>query len=337
MNLKKAQYVTVNDSRLIANGSLNVGGELVPLSNFDFGIYGDVQRKVLVSWCGGAKVNYGSAVSSSFISRREVVVDVVGGGGVSLDIGVEKLILDSSPVSVGKYRLCIEVNLDVPLKTIGEVPEHVKPLVQYSEVLNVVFSLDFCASPLLNEVSRKRPVYDGYGQLGFFIADLQKMNDYVVSRLGPGKINLKNAFCETEIANELFEEGLLILVWGMTPWQYYIYGLDEVADAKYVPGLIRPQFEGKYRLRSDITEPSVVPGEFLLNWPECMLVDFPKISLGGSGETVSVEVSVMGFYIPGIGVGPRLAVITASRQESEMVIDPLLRVDIESVEPELGF
>lgn len=73
--------------------------------------------------------------------------------------------------------------------------------------------------------------------------------------------NLKDAFCETEIANELFEEGLLILVWGMTPWQCYIYGLDSPKDIALVPSLNNPQFRGSYKFRSDIKRPSIVPGE----------------------------------------------------------------------------
>ena len=233
--------------------------------------------------------------------------------------------------------LCVDVSLDVPLKTLVDVPVHVKPLLQYSEVVNVMMSLECSEVSVLNSSIERHPVYDGYGQLGFFIADLDKMNDYILSRLGCNDVNLKDAFCETEIAGELFEQGLLILVWGMTPWQYYIYGLDGPADFALVPGLSVPHFRGSYKLRSETKNPSVVPGEFLLNWPECLSIDFPKITLAGDGERVDIEVHVMGFHVVGGGVGPNLSVITACRQEGEPTIQPLLMVDIESVEPELGF
>lgn len=338
MGVGKMQYVTVNDSRIVASGFLEIGGTIIPLESFEFREYANVQRKVLLGWCCQSTVmKYGRAVSSQFISSKSIVLDVAKSNGVLLDIGVEKILLESMERVAGKYTLRIDICLDIPLEALGDVPEHVMPLVQYSEILNVLVSMTPSGEEAMPMLKKPRPVYDGYGQLGFFLADLQKMNDYIVARLGAGKINLKDAFCETEIANELFEEGLLVLVWGMTPWHYYIYGLEKAEDAKFLPVLPKPQFQGRYRLRSDIQNPSVVPGEFLLNWPDCLDMEFPKLSLGGEGELLSVGVHVQGFYVPGVGIGPRLSVIVASRGSDEPIIEPLLMVDIESVEARLGF
>jgi len=337
MSLDKVQYVSITDSRLIANGVLDVAGTEVPLSNFDFAEFGSVQRKTLIGWSGKTEgVKYGAAVSSRKISTNTISLNVSGSGDVVLKLGSERITLGTRNITSGRYELTVDVYLDVPLKALGDVPAHVKPLLQYSEIVNVMMSLGGEDVPTLISDEKKHPVYDGYGQLGFFIADLERMNDYILSRLGDNKLNLKDAFCETEIAGELFEEGLLILVWGMTPWQYYIYGLDRPVDSGLVPGLNAPQFRGSYKFRSEIKRPSVVPGEFLLNWPECLNIDFPKIALEGDAEEVSIEVHVMGFHVVGGGVGPNLSVITACRQEGGAT-EPLLMVDIENVESELGF
>jgi len=338
MSVGKVRYITANDSRLVAGGVLDVAGTKIPLSKFDFAEFSSVQRKILVGWAAGDEaVRYGPAVSSRKISEKKINVEISVDGTVELDLGTEIIALDTQFLAAGSYELNVSVYLDVPLKALGDVPEHIRPLLQYSEIVNVMMRLERANSEGRYKAQVKQPVYDGYGQLGFFIADLERMNDYVVSRLGGDKLNLKDAFCETEIANELFEQGLLILVWGMTPWQYYIYGLDEGGDAGLIPRAENPQFCGRYKFREDITNPSVVPGDFLLNWPDCLGMDFPKISLNGAGESVSVEVHVLGFYMPGGGIGPNLPIISVCRSGGDAVTEPLLMVDIESVEPELGF
>ena len=337
MKSANVRYVTVNDSRLVAGGKLEIGSAVVHLNEFDFGEFGSIQRKIIVGWFGEQRTRYSTAVRGREISSKEILIVDEHGGPVVLDLGCERLLLAEGGQAHTCYKLVVQVSLEIPLEAFGDVPAHIEPLLQYSEILHVTVSLfgEDVAAHL--ELSSKRPVYDGYGELGFFLADLGKMNEYIVSRLGADVVNLKDAFCETEIANELFAEGLLVLVWGMTPWHYYLYGLSEPGDAAYIPRLINPQFEGSYRLRREIQNPSVVPGEFLLNWPECLSKSFPKIKIGGEGELLKVQVSVMGFYVPNVGVGPPLSVITASREDSEPIIDPLLMVDIEAVEPKLCF
>lgn len=337
MKDSRVSYIAVNDSRLVAGGKLEIGSAIVDLDEFDFGEFGSTQRKVILGWCGEERARYSTAVRAREISSKEISISVESGGPVVLDLGCERLILDEEKRAHTCCKLSVKVSLEIPLEAFGEVPDHIKPLLQYSEILHVTVSLSSGDVGTHVESRDKHPVYDGYGELGFFLADLDKMNEYIVSRLGADVINLKDAFCETEIAKELFAEGLLVLVWGMTPWHYYLYGLSEPEDAAYIPRLANPQFQGSYRLRRDIQNPSVVPGELLMNWPECLSKSFPKIQIGGEGELLKVEISVMGFYVPNFGVGPPLSVIIASREESEPVIEPLLMVDIEAVEPRLCF
>jgi len=74
----------------------------------------------------------------------------------------------------------------------------------------------------------------------------------------------------------------------------------------------------------------------LLNWPECLSLDFPKVALEGEGEQVAVQVHVIGFHVLGGGVGPNFSVITACRQKGEGAAQPLLMVDIGGDEPGLA-
>lgn len=332
-----ARFVTINDSRLVASGKLQVGSALLDFNEVDFGEFRSTQRKVIVGWSGEERARYSSAVRSREISTKEISINDESGGRVILDLGCERLILGELKATPKSYQLYVSVSLEIPLEAFGDMPDHIKPLLQYSEIVRVTIDISCGNGEERTHTIAKRPVYDGYGDLGFFIADLNKMNEYIVSRLGSEVVNLKDAFCETEIANELFAEGLLVLVWGMTPWHYYLYGVDEPEDAAFIPRLFRPQFQGAYRLRRDIKNPSVVPGEFLLNWPECMAKEFPTITVAGDGGALKIEVNVMGFYVPNVGIGPPLSVIIASREDGEPKIEPLLMVDIEAVEPGLCF
>jgi len=338
MHGKKVQYITTNESRVIANAVRKGSGVDIAMADFDAAEFGSVQRKALLSWSREEQgTYYGAAVRSSKISERALDIEVRVPGDVSIDLGPEELVLDSGLIVQGRYVLSVEIYLDIPLKHSGEVPDHIKPLLKYSQIFHVIIRLRRASDLPLCISKGRNPVYNSYGQLGFFIADLEKMNAYIISRVGEGEINLKDAFCETELANELFEEGLLILVWGMTPTAYYVYGLDSADDRNLVPSIEQPQFTGTYKFRSDVQHPSVVPGEYLLNWPACLSSDFPKMTLAGKCEWVRVDVHVMGYYYMGIGTGPNFPVITAYRSEGIDTGQPLLMVDMAYATPQLCF
>jgi len=338
MKSSKVCYVTVNDSRLLASGAINIAGLNIPMSSFNFAEFKSLQRKTLVS-CSVMEEGplYGSAIGSRKISEQEMRLNISEAGPVEIEFAKEKFLVSAGDLSCGTYLLSVEVYLEVPLKAQGGVPEHIKPILHYSEVLRVIFRIGRTDNTVMQRATKRHPIYETYGELGFFIADLKRMNEYVVSRLGEGNINLKDAFCETEIANELFDRGLLILVWGVTPWTYYFYDLDSSGCIMKAPSLSRPQFTGVYKFISEIENPSLVPGDFLETWPDCLDLDFPRISLPGNVDSVQVDIHATGFYIPGVGIGPNLAVVTAYRNDDFVVGQPLLTADLESVESKLCF
>ncbi|MFR0675960.1 hypothetical protein ACLUUI_20035 [Enterobacterales bacterium AW_CKDN230030176-1A_HGKHYDSX7] len=334
MSSTNVSYVTLNDSRLMAEARLIIAGRDIPLSDFDFAEFAKVQRKTSLSWCCASEgQQYGPALGSRRLSACRQTIHIASSGPAALVLNAQTRIgLGSEWVESGSYTLSVEIYLEVPYKALQSVPDHIKPILHYSEVVNVRVVLQPVTSPLTTLV-KKSPLYETYGELGFFMADVNKMNAYITSKLGKGRFNLVDVFCETEIANELFDEGLLILVWGITPWTYYVYGLDSKDDLAQVPSLEQPQFSGVYALQSGIDTLSIVPGDYLMSWPDCLDIEFPKLSLGGKGETVHVDVHVMAYGVPDFGMGPYLTVVTAYRDEVQAARQPLLRCDIERVEP----
>ncbi|MFK3942558.1 hypothetical protein ACI2KC_12880 [Pseudomonas monteilii] len=334
MSTPKVSYVTLNDSRLMAEARLSIAGHDIPLSDFDFAEFGKVQRKTSLSWSSVSQgQQYGPALGSRKLSACRQAIRITSSGPAELVLDTQTRIgLGDDWVKSGSYILSVEIYLEVPYKALQSVPDHIKPILHYSEVVNVRVALEPATSPVMTAV-KKSPLYETYGELGFFMADLSKMNAYITSKLGKGRFNLVDVFCETEIANELFDEGLLILVWGITPWTYYVYGLDSKDDMAQVPSLEQPQFSGVYALQSGTDTLSIVPGDYLMSWPDCLDIEFPKLSLGGKGETVHVDVHVMGYGVPDFGMGPYLTVVTVYRDEIQVARQPLLMCDIERVEP----
>ena len=335
----ESKYLTLNDSRVVANATINLGVTSIDLRDYDFSLFSQQQRKVIFRWTRNSRVfDYRPTFKSTLLSSKQVLIHLASAcETVSIELAGEQITLDSTRLAPGIYYLDLTVYLDRPLKTLGEVPDHIKPMLEYSEIVNVTAVLSELGKPPSVIERYPGPVYDGAARLGFFLADIDKMDAFIKENLSCEIMDLQQAFCETEIANYLFEAGLLVLVWGMTPWQYYIHGLAKCEDVDLVPNVPLPQFNGRYKVRDDIQELSVVPGEQLLNWPLCRTQEWPKIALPGSGEAVSVDVHLRGFDpIPG-EFGPLLAVITVQRTGADPEIAPLLAVDIERAEPEPGY
>ncbi|QGG78326.1 hypothetical protein N028_24550 [Pseudomonas syringae USA011] len=333
------KYITLNDSRVIANGELDIGGKLITLCEFDFSEFSTVQRKVIFGWARGQdKVKYSEAFKSTLLSNKKVTFTLdADSQGASINLEGKRINLDLEAMPAGNYTLELKVFLDRPLEALGEVPDHIKPLLQYSEILNVTAIIDKKFDSTLSPTLHAGPVYDGASRLGFFLADLDKMDAIVTEASSTAIIDLQKEFCETEIANDLFEAGVLILVWGMTPWHYYIYGLSAASDVNLIPCAKKPQFRGQYKIRNDIRKLSVVPGEQLLNWPLCREKNWPKIDLLGDGESVELNLHLRAFDPIDGEFGPTLAVVTVHRVDEAPLIDPLLVVDIESVDIDPGY
>ncbi len=57
--------------------------------------------------------------------------------------------------------------------------------------------------------------------MGFVMIDINYFDSFLSKRERVVSNDLIEEFTTTELANELFDEGLMIICWGMVPWVYY--------------------------------------------------------------------------------------------------------------------
>lgn len=130
-------------------------------------------------------------------------------------------------------------------------------------------------------------VYGGLGHLGFFMTDLNVFSEFIKKEIGSQPVNLVELFTSTDLVDKCFEEGILIITWGIKPWHYYIFADNaslDFDDEEIVSGV--------YKLKNDIKELSVISGNELINWPACLEQEWPKIHLEGTGEKVSLSLHI---------------------------------------------
>jgi len=330
-------FLTVNDSTAVSGAELFIGDEVIKLSEVDFGKFRHEQRKVIVG--------LGSATSKSFSrpcpSRNNLIVSsqvynifVKEGSSPKLLIQGCQLEFENITLERGKFSVEVMVYLDIPIQQLDseQAPQHIKDSFHYSQVLNVTFSVSPIEQEAINfTTGLQSPIYDGYGQFGFFIANLESMNSFLVSKYGYGDLDLVYELTNTELASELFEKGIFILVWGLTPWHYYIYPLKERSDSMNLPVKETPDFRGVYKLATTASRFSVVSGVELASWHGCLSKKWPEIYLPGESETTELELHVRHFDPIDGSYGPMLSTIILFRSDDPLPLQPLLAADIESV------
>lgn len=130
-------------------------------------------------------------------------------------------------------------------------------------------------------------VYGALGHMGFFMTDLTAFSEFIKKEIGSQPLNLVDLFTSTDLVDRCFEEGILIITWGIKPWHYYI-----AADNASLDFDDEAIVSGVYKLKNEIKELSVIPGNELINWPSCLEQEWPGISLEGLGEKVSLSLHI---------------------------------------------
>jgi hypothetical protein len=307
------------------------GGQSIPMASFDFGEFASEQRKVIVSLIDAEHKRPTRSGNSRTISTKTYEWVLAQDSQFSLEYSGNSLGFSGESLSAGRYILTVDIFLDAPLIHLKEVPEHLRDSLKYSEVLNVILQVVPASESMCDPGSLPAPIYESYGNLGFFIADIDAMKSYVEKALGGGKHDLVKAFCSSELASELSELGVLAVVWGITPWTYYINCVESVKDISYLLGGGKEAFSGAYKLRNDGRVLSVVPGDRLLDWPACLSEQWPKLPLAGAGEYLDLKVFIREFDPFDGTYGPPLVNIVLCRTLEEQDINPLLSMDLESV------
>lgn len=192
----------------------------------------------------------------------------------------------------GRFALHVCACRYVPLiGTSCSKDEYERRGVVYSEILFI--HLIFCTG---TGTAQNRPappfIYESYDQLGFAGIDETLFNDFIIKRLGRGTHDLVHSFTTTEIANELFQAGLMILCWGITPWVYMINSIETHGTDRLYPEGLPVCERGSYFLLEEICEISIIPGVALKEWNTEVQGTWPKLKLQGMGRNVNVDLCV---------------------------------------------
>lgn len=326
-------FITLNDSRRLAGASLRFAGQVVSLQSLDLGDFALQQRKLVFGLglaSGGSAPCRALHAGSCPVSRSSMALCIEQDATPQLELGDIRLCLDDLLIPAGNYLAQLTVWLDSPaMLTRGPVPEKLD-LLQYSQVLWVEILLQPAgAPPGLVGVEQASAAYDSFGNLGFFLADLPAMAAIIRREVGDGPVDLLEAFTETGLADTLLEAGVLCLTWGLTPWPYYLFTASSAAERARLPLKGCRRRSGVYRIADGLSELSLVPGEYLRSWPDCLERSWPGIRVAGQGSTLHLDLHACCFQAADSHAGPPLAMFNLYRSEAALDIAPLLN-------PELG-
>ncbi|WP_349661448.1 hypothetical protein [Lysinibacillus zambalensis] len=187
----------------------------------------------------------------------------------------------------GKYDMKIQVfrqGIHQPVFLSSEAPQYFTDFEQKIETITIYVLIFRNAIEIhKNKKLTNSTVYGSLGNLGFFMVDLKLFSEIISNEVGNGPINLVDLFTTTDLVDKCFEEGMLIITWGIKPWHYYVQAMNNsiIFDECIV--------SGTYKIKKEINELSIIPGDELLTWPACLEKEWPKIQLEGAGEKIDLS------------------------------------------------
>ena len=184
---------------------------------------------------------------------------------------------------ISSKNLCLLSVTDIPFVAHKNIPQGKEVYVEMSKILHFYIVISDCE---LTDVIKPKnyEVYDSFSRLGFVIVDIEKFDDFISSR-AQGK-DLIDLFTTTELANEIFDEGMMILCWGNYPWLYYINSIQSVNDKACFGE--NTGYTGYYKFKQCFKNVSVIPGNELKDWGACKSKVWPVINLEGEGDNVEL-------------------------------------------------
>ncbi|WP_138751359.1 hypothetical protein [Paenibacillus sinopodophylli] len=219
----------------------------------------------------------------------------------------------------GEYHVNIQVfrkEISQPDFLSGEAPPILTDYEQKIETITVyILIFKDSIDPKKNSKFSNASVYGSLGNLGFFMVDLDLFHEFIRSEVGDGVVNLVELFTTTDLVEKCFEEGLLIITWGIKPWHYYIQAMNNsiIFDECTV--------SGTYKIKNKTKKLSVIPGNELLAWPKCLEKEWPTICLEGDGEKI-----VLSLYTYSGNLGNEIIPTYILRRSEEHVehIEPII-------------
>mmetsp|Transcript_2011 Transcript_2011/g.3084 ORF Transcript_2011/g.3084 Transcript_2011/m.3084 type:complete len:326 (-) Transcript_2011:66-1043(-) len=222
-------------------------------------------------------------VSSSEIAQLTVVsdakLDVKFGNGLyeeRMDIAIEE----------GVYHVTKKVYFERPIVNFPELNAIPIPV----DLLTVHMKFEKVAESVSNEDAEPQidAVFNAYSHLGFFLVDLPRFKGVLQEKYGNQPTDLVSELTTTELVEELFQQEIIMMVWGINPYTYPIYSTNE-------PGSILPVLGeefgsvGLYNLEENITELSIIQGSALRNYPDFLNESWSKINIFGEGKKATLK------------------------------------------------
>ncbi|ELY4003707.1 hypothetical protein SMY28_004224 [Cronobacter dublinensis] len=261
--------------------------------------------------------NFETILESEIINNKPFNATIKGAKEEEVIFGDEQGL--NEPV----YKVGAYLYEDVPHAGEEVTSSSKKELLERASILNIhlVFKKadDKPLRPLRKENDLVR-YCGGLSELGFMLADIELLKNFLENK--EFNNDLIEEFTTTELANHIFNEGLMILSWGNTPWVYYILSCCESNIQSPFIGDETP-YNGKYYLKEDIKEVSVIPGHALRNWEELTKVNWPKIKIKGKGDFISLKLYVKSAFSQSDSNYPIPSFIII-REDKAPVSEPLL-------------
>ncbi|RYE18225.1 MAG: hypothetical protein EOP45_14485 [Sphingobacteriaceae bacterium] len=92
----------------------------------------------------------------------------------------------------------------------------------------------------------------------------------------------------SNLVDELFDAGILIITWGINPFSYPIYSCQSIEDIEPILG--EPfGLSGKYTIRQNLHRFSIIPGHKLKKWSTSNTEAFPTMDILGEGNVVTLQ------------------------------------------------
>lgn len=200
-----------------------------------------------------------------------------------------RLLSPNSGLSEHKIDFSLQGEFNIGVKIFRDKPVHNLPAIDVLPIPVEIITIYFYFSEMeLNEslvYSISDKYFDSYDYLGFILVDLAKMEEIITRKYGNQKLDLINEFSNTELIDELFSQEIIMITWGIHPYSYPIYSSENVDSICPLLGREYKQ-EGRFHIKEDIKELSLIPGYALRKWPEFTQNEWTKISLYGKGGIV---------------------------------------------------
>jgi hypothetical protein len=227
------------------------------------------------------------------VYREKRKINVQAGTRIELGDFDLDFVFPDDALADGEFEVNIVSFVNTPLIRKSDcIDEEKKKIVKFSELL-AVYVIFSKKSDTEFRPAQNRYIYESYNQYGFLVVDVDRFDKFIIEKLGDGVHNIVQQLTTTEIAEELFARGLMVLCWGITPWVYMVNSHLTNQDTMFFPGNCDPICSGEYIFSRDIENVCVISGTELLNWETGTRKDWPKLKIEGTGDVVRLDLRIL--------------------------------------------